>query len=192
MRPVAVAGSDWCRLADGLAAASSPDPLGVATSVADVRVDLLTSLAPTTDLGRWIVARGAPPFHRAEDDTLSVETEELPSGFPTFATRQVLPIVWTRLVRHGLSQSAARTFYLEGHKDYEAFKGRFDVGRIRTTGHVFLQIAGDRETADAEVDLSDVDGKQSIFRSPLAVIRAAEKACTGCSTCAATAPTTTR
>jgi hypothetical protein len=89
--------------------------------------------------------------------------------------RQALPIVWTRLVRHGLSPAAARTFYLEGHKDYQAFSGRIDVGRIRTTGHVFVQVEGERETADAEVDLSDVDGKQSIFRTPLGVIRAADK-----------------
>ena len=31
-------------------------------------------------------------------------------------------------------------------------------------------MAGGRETIDAEVDLSDVEGHQSIFRTPLAIV----------------------
>ena len=33
-----------------------------------------------------------------------------------------------------------------------------------------MQLTGGRETIDAEVDLSDVDGHQSMFRTPLAIV----------------------
>ena len=74
------------------------------------------------------------------------------------------------MVRQGLAQAATKTYYLEGRKDYQGFRGRTDIGQIRTTGHVFVQLTAERETIDAEVDLSDVEGHQSMFRTPLAII----------------------
>jgi hypothetical protein len=172
-RAIVAEGEGRCGRAGTVPTGGEPgEAVAVATSEAGVRVDLLTPLPPDSDLGRWITERAAAPFHRAEEDSLSVAQDELPGGFPRFAVRRTLPIVWTRIVRHGLAQAATRAYYLEGRKEYEAFSGRVDVGRIRTTGHVFVQVASGRETADAEVDLSDVDGKQSVFRTPLAVIRA--------------------
>jgi hypothetical protein len=157
--------------------ASGPTPvattapsLGIALRGADLRPDLPVAIAADSELGRQLAGRAAAAFHRAEDETLTLEAEELPAGFPRFAARRERPVIWTHIVRHGPALAAARTYYLEGRKDYEGFRGRTDIGQIRTTGHVFVQVAGDRETVDAEVDLSDVEGHQSVFRTPLAII----------------------
>ena len=144
--------------------------VGIALRGSDVRPDLPVAVAADSDLGTQLTARAAAAFHRAEDETLTLEAEELPAGFPRFADRRQRPITWTRIARQGLAQAAAKTYYLEGWKDYEGFRGRTDIGQIRTTGHVFVQMSGERETIDAEVDLSDLDGHQSMFRTPLAVV----------------------
>jgi hypothetical protein len=153
------------------AAALSPTaPLGIALSGTDIRPDLPIEVAIDSDMGRQLGAKAAPAFHRAEDEALTLQSEELPPDFPKFAARRTRPITWTRIVRQGVAQAAARMYYLEGAKDYDAFRGRTDIGRIRTTGHVFVRVAGPRETIDAEVDLSDVEGRQSLFRTPLAML----------------------
>lgn len=150
--------------------AAPPSPVGLALRGTDVRPDLPVAIAADSALGEQLTARAGAAFHRAEDETLTLEAEQLPAGFPRFAVRRERPITWTLIARHGLVQAAAKTYYLEGRKDYEAFRGRTDIGQIRTTGHVFVQMDGDRVTIDAEVDLSDVDGVQSLFRTPLAVV----------------------
>ena len=147
-----------------------PSPLGLALRGTDVRPDLPVVVAADSELGRQLATRAAAAFHRAEDETLTLEVEELPAGFPRFADRRQRPVTWTLIVRQGLAQAATKTYYLEGRKDYEGFRGRTDIGQIRTTGHVFVQMAGGRETIDAEVDLSDVEGHQSMFRTPLAIV----------------------
>jgi hypothetical protein len=158
-----------------VAAASASAPgagswLGIALRGSDLRPDLPVAVTPDSELGGQLAARAAAAFHRAEDDTLTLEAEELPAGFPRFAARRERPVTWTRVVRRGVAQAASKTYYLEGRKDYDGFRGRTDIGQIRTTGHVFVQVAGDRETVDAEVDLSDVEGHQSMFRTPLAIL----------------------
>jgi hypothetical protein len=135
-----------------------------------VRPDVPTAVPVDSDLGRQLDATAAAAYHRAEDETLTLEAEELPAGFPRFAARRERPIAWTLMARHGVAQAATRTYYLEGRKDYTGLRGRTDIGEIRTTGHVFVQMTGERATLDAEVDLSDVDGHQSMFRTPLAVV----------------------
>ena len=150
--------------------ARSGPRLGLALRGTDIRPDLPVVVAADSELGRQLATRAAAAFHRAEDETLTLEVEELPAGFPRFADRRQRPVTWTLIVRQGLAQAATKTYYLEGRKDYEGFRGRTDIGQIRTTGHVFVQITGGRETIDAEVDLSDVDGHQSLFRTPLAIV----------------------
>jgi hypothetical protein len=164
-----------CLAVSGLEPEATPGvaataPVGVALTGTDARPDLPTEVPADSELGRSLGARAALAFHRAEDDTLTLESEELPAGFPRFAARRERPVTWTRIVRQGFAQGTSKTYYLEGRKDYEGFTGRTDIGRIRTTGHVFVRVVPGRETVDAEVDLSDVDGKQSIFRTPLAMI----------------------
>lgn len=154
--------------APGMTAA--PSPLGLAVQGTDIRPELPVAVAADSELGRQLATRAAAAFHRAEDDTLTLEAEELPTGFPRFAERRQRPVTWTLIVRQGLAQAATKTYYLEGRKDYPSFRGRTDIGQIRTTGHVFVQLTGDRETLDAEVDLSDVEGHQSLFRTPLAIV----------------------
>jgi hypothetical protein len=144
--------------------------VGLALSGTDVRPDLPVVVASDRDLGEQLSARAAAAFHRAEDETLTLEAEELPAGFPRFAERRRRPITWTRIARQGTAQAAAKTYYLEGWKDYQGFRGRTDIGEIRTTGYVFVRLSGERETIDAEVDLSDVAAHQSVFRTPLAVV----------------------
>jgi hypothetical protein len=144
--------------------------LGIALSGSGARPDLPVDVPPDSELGRQLATRAAAAFHRAEDETLTLEAEELPAGFPRFAARRQKPVTWTRIVRQGVAQGTTKTYYLEGRKDYEGLRGRTDIGEIRTTGHVFVQVTGDRETIDAEVDLSDVEGHQSIFRTPLAMV----------------------
>ena len=181
-RPItASAASTACTPVSGLDAAAAtpstpapgttggPSPLGLALRGTDIRPDLPVAVAADSVLGRELATRAAAAFHRAEDETLTLEIEELPAGFPRFADRRQRPVTWTRIVRHGLAQAATKTYYLEGQKDYP-FRGRTDIGQIRTTGHVFVQLAGGRETIDAEVDLSDLEGHQSVFRTPLAVV----------------------
>jgi hypothetical protein len=174
-------GSSACGVVSGLeagqlaaprpsAAATAPPPFGLALRGSDVRPDLPVGATVDTELGGQLAARAAAAFHRAEDETLTLEAEELPAGFPRFAARRERPITWTRVVRQGVAQAPTKTYYLEGRKDYDGFRGRTDIGRIRTTGHVFVQVARDRETVDAEVDLSDVEGHQSMFRTPLAIL----------------------
>ena len=177
----AVRGAGGCLATSGLDAAALASNgaapwIGVALSGSEVRPDVPVEIPPGSDAATPIVARAAPVFHRAEDDTLTLEAEELPSGFPRFAARRERPVTWTRIVRQGVAQGAAKAYYLEGRKDYDGFTGRTDVGRIRTTGHVFVRIAGARETIDAEVDLSDVEGRQSIFRAPIAVVSLPDRA----------------
>ena len=155
--------------ADANPAGAAP-VVGLALSGTDVRPDLPVAVAPDSDLGRQLTARAAAAFHRAEDETLTLEAEELPAGFPRFADRRQRPITWTRIARQGTAQAAAKTYFLEGWKDYPGFRGRTDIGQIRTTGHVFVQMNGEREIIDAEVDLSDLDGRQSMFRTPLAIV----------------------
>jgi hypothetical protein len=145
-------------------------PLGVALRGADLRPDLPVAVTADSELGQQLTTRAAAAFHRAEDETLTLEAEELPAGFPRFAARRERPVSWTRIVRQGRAQAATKTYYLEGRKDYDGFRGRTDIGRIRTTGHVFVQVVGDREIVDAEVDLSDVEGHQSVFRTPRAIV----------------------
>ena len=152
------------------ASAAVPSRLGVALRGTDIRPDLPVAVAADSELGRELAARAAAAFHRAEDETLTLEAEELPAGFPPFGARRERPITWTRVARHGVAQAATKTYYLEGRKDYDGFRGRTDIGQIRTTGHVFVQAAGERLIVDAEVDLSDVEGHQSIFRRPLAIL----------------------
>jgi hypothetical protein len=164
-----------CLPVAGLEAGATPgaaaaDPVGLALTGTDARPDLAVVVPLDSELGRSLGARAALAFHRAEDETLTLEAEELPAGFPRFSARRERPVTWTRIVRQGFAQGATKTYYLEGQKDYEGFKGRTDIGRIRTTGHVFVRLTPDRETVDAEVDLSDVDGRQSIFRTPLAIV----------------------
>jgi hypothetical protein len=149
---------------------AGPPSLGLALRGTDIRPDLPVAIAADTELGREVATRAAAAFHRAEDETLTLEAEELPAGFPRFADRRQRPVTWTLMVRQGLAQAATKTYYLEGRKDYQGFRGRTDIGQIRTTGHVFVQLTGPRETIDAEVDLSDVEGHQSMFRTPLAII----------------------
>jgi hypothetical protein len=144
--------------------------VGIALSGSDVRPDFPVAVAADSDLGTQLTARAAAAFHRAEDETLTLGAEELPAGFPRFADRRQRPITWTRIARQGTAQATVKTYYLEGWKDYEGHRGRTDIGQIRTTGHVFVQMSAGRETIDAEVDLSDIDGHQSIFRLPLAVV----------------------
>jgi hypothetical protein len=183
-RPItaaATAGTAACAPVSGLDAAAVPTPpaagptavpplLGVALQGSDVRPDLPVAVAADSELGRELAIRAGAPFHRAEDETLTLEAEELPAGFPRFADRRQRPVTWTLIVRQGLAQAATKTYYLEGQKDYPGFRGRTDIGQIRTTGHVFVRVAAGRETIDAEVDLSDLDGHQSVFRTPLAIV----------------------
>ena len=177
-RPITAAAGDG-RVRAGLGARARGDAarrpprtsaLGLALRGTDIRPDLPVVVAADSELGRQLATRAAAAFHRAEDETLTLEAEELPAGFPRFADRRQRPVTWTLIVRQGLAQGATKTYYLEGRKDYEGFRGRTDIGRIRTTGHVFVQMTGGRETIDAEVDLSDVDGRQSLFRTPLAIV----------------------
>jgi hypothetical protein len=144
--------------------------VGLALTGTDARPDLPVAVPLDSPLGKALVAKAVAAFHRAEDETLTLEAEELPKGFPRFAARRERPITWTRIVRQGFAQGQSKTYYLEGRKDYEAFRGRTDIGVIRTTGHVFVRMSPQRETVDAEVDLSDVDGHQSVFRTPLAIV----------------------
>ena len=176
--PAAAAG---CVAVGGLDDAATPGaaaiaPLGIALAGTDARPDLPTTVPVDSELGRSLGARAAAAFHRAEDETLTLEAEELPAGFPRFAARRERPVTWTRIVRQGFAQGPSKTYYLEGQKDYEGFTGRTDIGRIRTTGHVFVRVSPGRETVDAEVDLSDVDGRQSILRTPLAIVGWPERA----------------
>ena len=170
-----------CLAVSGLAPEVTPGvaataAVGVALTGTDVRPELPTDVPVDSELGRSLGARAALAFHRAEDDTLTLEAEELPAGFPKFAARRERPVTWTRIVRQGFAQGPSKAYYLEGRKDYDGFTGRTDIGRIRTTGHVFVRVVPGRETVDAEVDLSDVDGKQSIFRTPLAIVAWPERA----------------
>jgi hypothetical protein len=161
---------------DSAPGAAAAAPIGLALTGTDARPDLPVAVPVDSELGRALGTRAALAFHRAEDDTLTLEAEELPAGFPRFSARRERPVTWTRIVRQGFAQGTTKTYYLEGQKDYEGFKGRTDIGRIRTTGHVFVRLAADRETVDAEVDLSDVDGRQSVFRTPLAIVAWPERA----------------
>jgi hypothetical protein len=174
------AGAGACLATRGLDAAALASNggapwIGIALAGSDARPDVSVEVAPESDLGRQLAARAAPSFHRADDETLTLEAEELPAGFPRFAARRERPVTWTRIVRQGVAQGSAKAYYLEGRKDYEGFTGRTDIGRIRTTGHVFVRLSGGRETMDAEVDLSDVEGRQSIFRTPIAVVTLGER-----------------
>ena len=155
---VPVSGLDAAATPPATGTTTVPSRLGLALRGTDVRPDLPVVVAADSELGRQLTTRAAAAFHRAEDETLTLEVEELPAGFPRFADRRQRPVTWTLIVRQGLAQGATKTYYLEGQKDYEGFRGRTDIGRIRTTGHVFVQMTGGRETIDAEVDLSDVDG----------------------------------
>jgi hypothetical protein len=164
-----------CRAVSGIdvpaaGGAAAVPLLGVALRGTDIRPDLPVAIESDTELGRHLATRAAAAFHRAEDETLTLEAEELPAGFPRFAARRERPVTWTRVVRQGVAQAATKSYYLEGRKDYEGFRGRTDIGQIRTTGHVFIQMTAQREIVDAEVDLSDAEGHQSVFRTPLAVI----------------------
>ena len=125
----------------GAAPASTavPSAVGLALRGTDIRPDLPVVVAADSELGRQLATRAAAAFHRAEDETLTLEVEELPAGFPRFADRRQRPVTWTLIVRQGLAQAETKTYYLEGRKDYEGFRGRTDIGRIRTTGHVFVQ-----------------------------------------------------
>jgi hypothetical protein len=167
---VPTSGFDAAATSPAPGTSAAPSRLGLALRGTDIRPDLPVAVATDSELGRELATRAAAAFHRAEDETLTLEIEELPAGFPRFADRRQRPVTWTLIVRQGLAQAATKTYYLEGRKDYEGFRGRTDIGRIRTTGHVFVQMAGGRETIDAEVDLSDVDGRQSMFRTPLAIV----------------------
>ena len=164
-----------CLAVSGLAPDVTPGvaataAVGVALTGTDVRPELPTDVPVDSELGRSLGTRAAPAFHRAEDDTLTLEAEELPAGFPKFAARRERAVIWTRVTRQGFAQGPTKTYYLEGRKDYDGFRGRTDIGQIRTTGHVFVQVAGERLTVDAEVDLSDLDGHQSVSRTPLAIV----------------------
>jgi hypothetical protein len=152
------------------AAAGAPPPVALALRGTEARPDVPVTLAAVGDLGAELAAKAAAAFHRAEDEVLTLEAEQLPPGFPRFAVRRERPITWTRIARQGVAQGTSRTFYLEGRKDYEGFRGRTDIGQIRTTGFVFVRLHGDRAAIDAEVDLSDVSGSQSLFRTPIAAV----------------------
>jgi len=179
-RPVTVAAAAGaCLPVSGLDGGTTPpvpgttaaaSPLGLALRGTDLRPDLPVPVDADGEVGRQLASRAAAAFHRAEDETLTLEAEELPAGFPRFADRRQRPVTWTLMARQGLALAAAKTYYLEGRKDYQGFRGRTDIGQIRTTGHVFVWEAGGRETIDAEVDLSDVEGHQSVFRTPLAIV----------------------
>ena len=169
------AGDGGCLAVAGLGAEATPGaaaatPVGIALTGTDARPDLPTVVPVESELGRALGTRAASAFHRAEEETLTLEAEELPAGFPRFAARRARPVTWTRIVRQGFAQGATKLYYLEGQKDYEGFTGRTDIGRILTTGHVFVRVSPGRETVDAEVDLSDVDGRQSVFRTPLVIV----------------------
>ena len=169
-RPITAASATVsCLPVSGLDASARPSP-GFALRGTEIRPDLPVAIDPASELGRQLAARAAAAFHRAEDETLTLEAEELPAGFPRFADRRQRAVTWKVMVRQGLAQASAKTYFLEGEKDYPGFRGRTDIGQIRTTGHVFMQLAGGRETIDAEVDLSDAAGIQSKFRTPLAIV----------------------
>jgi hypothetical protein len=157
-------------LAASGAAAGAPPPIALALRGTEARPDVPVALAAVSDLGLDLAARAAAAFHRAEDEVLTLEAEQLPQGFPRFAVRRERPITWTLIARQGVAQGASKTYYLEGRKDYEGFRGRTDIGQIRTTGFVFVQVHRDRAAIDAEVDLSDVAGSQSLFRTPIVAV----------------------
>ena len=112
-----------------------------------------TSRSPSaadSDLGTQLTARAAAAFHRAEDETLTLEAEELPGGLPALR-RSVASVRSPGRASRARARRRPRheTYYLEGRKDYDGFRGRTDIGQIRTTGHVFVQMtrrARDRST----------------------------------------------
>ena len=137
---------------------------------------------PTASSARQLATRAAAAFHRAEDETLTLEAEELPAGFPRFAARRERPVTWTRIVRQGVAQAAAKTYYLEGRKDYDGFRGRTDIGQIRTTGHVFVQMT--RRARDDRRRSRSQRRRRRTSRcsaTPLAVVGLAGAARRGCS-----------
>jgi hypothetical protein len=158
------------------ATTGAPPPIALALRGTEARPDVPVRIAAATDLATELTAKAAAAFHRAEDEVLTLEAEQLPPGFPRFAIRRERPITWTLIARQGVAQGTTKTFYFEGRKDYDGFRGRTDIGQIRTTGHVFMQIHGDRATIDAEVDLSDVEGRQSLFRTPIVALGLSERA----------------
>jgi len=140
--------------------------IGLAVTNAAVHVESLTKVEPGSALGASIAEKAAAPFHRAEDDTVGREREAL-GAVPAFRERRQTSIVWTRIVRLGVSQGPRRTYYLEGKKAYGP--------QLIVSGHVWLQMIDGRETADAEVDVTDEDGKTSIVREPLGTIGMGER-----------------
>jgi hypothetical protein len=173
----AAAAGGACLALSGLEAGVIPppparpkSPIALALRGTEARPDVPVTLAAVSDLGVELATKAAAAFHRAEDEILTLEAEQLPPGFPRFAVRRERPITWTLIARQGVAQGATKTYYLEGRKDYEGFRGRTDIGEIRTTGFVFAQMHGDRAAIDAEVDLSDVEGRQSLFRTPIVAV----------------------
>ena len=57
------------------ASAAVPSRLGVAVRGTDIRPDLPVAVAADSELGRELAARAAAAFHRAEDETLTLEAE---------------------------------------------------------------------------------------------------------------------
>jgi hypothetical protein len=139
---------------------------GLALTQPDTRVESIVTVDPGSELGKWVAARAVIRFNRAEDALRETEDLANPSRLPDGPDRKKTPIKWTKILRRGTAQGAVKTYYVEGEKDY---------GATVTTGHVWLQFDRERETADSEVELSDIDRKGSTFRHPLGVIRAAAR-----------------
>src|SRR5262245_22349579 len=61
----------------GLVGSAAPDAvLGVALAGSDARPDLPVAVPLDSDLGKVLTAKAAAAFHRAEDETLTLEAEE--------------------------------------------------------------------------------------------------------------------
>lgn len=135
---------------------------GVAVTLASLRVEQANVVGPESPLVKAILERAGTAFHRAEDDQIEVLEAEQRKIVPAFAVRRTVPVAWTAVVRLGVAQAPARTYYLEGETQY---------GSLVMTGHVWVQITADRETTDAEVMVTDRDRKESRHRVPLGILR---------------------
>jgi hypothetical protein len=140
---------------------------GVALSVESIRVDPATVLDPASPLARIVSDRASQAFHRAEEDHLEILDARERAQLPELKARRAAPVKWTKVMRLGTAQAPERTYYLEGEVAYSA--------RSIMAGHVWVQIAGDRDTVDAEALLTDEDRKQGVRRVSIGVIRVGDR-----------------
>jgi hypothetical protein len=139
---------------------------GVALSVASLRMEQATSLAPDSPLASVAADRAALAFHRAEEDQIEILEPEVRKTLPPLAVRRTTKVVWTSIARLGVAQAPAKIWYLEGETRY---------GSVVMTGHVWLQVDRDRETPDAEVVITDQDRREVRVRQPLGVLRVGDR-----------------